>query len=392
VHTFVLTMLGSAALLSGTAVLQMLLARRSIRSRAEWGAIFLPSAAFFAMSLVILIDVGYRNTHSVREYVLITATLLLAAGSAVGVRYLLLAMRGQQARDDEIDFLRMRYERLFKDNEMPIVVFDRGSLKVVDVNGPGEDLFGRTRAELVSTPFDSLGFEQDVSAELARAETGGRRNVELRHSAPGGEARDLVIHLSIADVADARLVYGIVEDVTERNVARAELLEQKELMAHLADHDALTGLSNRRVLDPVLERAFARSLRDVPSALLFIDVDDFKQVNDVYGHQAGDVALTAISRLLERDVRAGDVVARQGGDEFAVLLESIDLDGAAAIAERLCVSVREHFPHLGLSIGAAPLVGASDTIEVVRRADECMYAAKSAGGNRVVVYSADHPC
>ncbi len=366
----------------------MLVARRSVRSSVLWAAIFVPVCGFLLVSLAVMADAGSRNIHSFNEYVLVAVTLFLGIGSVIGVTSVLRAVRQQQARENELDGLRMRYERLFKRNEMPIIVFDRHSLRIVDVNAAGLDMFGGTRAALLSTTLDALGFDRDLPTEWRLAEGGVPRSLEVRYRTREGGYLDLLVHVSVAEVAGEGLAYGIVEDVTERNAARAELVEQKELLAHLADHDALTGLPNRRVLSDALERAFARGLRGVPSALLFIDVDDFKQVNDVYGHQAGDVALTAVARLLEAGVRAGDVVARQGGDEFAILLEGIDLEGATAIAERLAVAVRAHFPDLGLSVGVAPMSGASDTIEVVRRADECMYEAKNAAGNRVVVFAA----
>jgi diguanylate cyclase (GGDEF)-like protein/PAS domain S-box-containing protein len=385
-HFLVLSALGLAVAFAGVAVVQMLLARGSIRSRVQWSVVFFPAAAFLVMSIAILMDVGSREVHPVREAALVVATLVLALGAAVGVRQLLRAMRDQQARDDELGFLRMRYERLFKGNEMPIVVFDRESLALVDINGSARDLFGGTSAGLLSTTFDKLGFEQDVRAELDLAEAEGRGHIELRRRTRDGGFGDLVIHLSVGEVAGALLVYGICEDVTERNATRVELQEQRQMLAHLADHDALTGLPNRRVLDVVLEHAFARGLRNVPGALLFIDVDDFKKVNDLHGHQAGDATLVAIARVLERGVRApGDVVVRVGGDEFAILLEAIDLAEATVIAERLVVSVSECFAGLGLSVGVASVRGAVDVVEVVRRADECMYAAKAAGGGRVIV-------
>lgn len=391
-HDMVLIVLGAAVLLSGSAVAQMLLAPRTIRSSAEWGAIFFPSGAFLVMSFVIYVDVGSRTVHPIGEYALVAATVVLALGAALGVRSLLRSMVEQQARDDELTSLRIRYERLFKANDMPIVVFDSGSLAIVDVNDSGEELFGRTRGELLSASFDSLDFEQDARAELALADSEGRGQVELRRRTPGGEVRNLVVHLSVGEVAGVRLWYGICEDVTERNAARAELLAQQQQLAHLADHDALTGLPNRRVLDTVLARALARAEREVPSALLFIDVDDFKQMSDVHGHQAGDAALTAIARLLEAGVRAGDVVVRIGGDEFAVLLEGIELMAAAGIARRLVVTVRERYADLGLSVGVVPVVASADMVEVVRRADECMYAAKAAGGNRAMVKAAPPVC
>lgn len=378
-HVLVLSVVGLAVAFSGTAVLQMLLGRRAVRNPTQWNAVFFPAGAFLVMSVVTFLDVTSEDVPPAGQTPLAIATFLMALGAVLGVRTLLREMREQAGRDDELSALRLRYERLFKNNEMPIVVFDRRSLAMVDLNASAVVLFGGTPAGLMSTTFDSLGFEQDIRAELDAAEAEARGHVEVRRPTRGGGICDLLIHLSVGEVDGERLVYGICEDVTERNAARSEL-------AHLADHDALTGLPNRRVLDVVLEHAFARGLRDVPGALLFIDVDEFKSVNDRQGHQAGDAVLVSIARLLESGVRApGDTVVRLGGDEFAILLEAIDLAEATVIAERLVVSVREHFGDLGLSIGVASVRGAADTLEVIRRADECMYEAKASGGGRVIV-------
>lgn len=383
-NLFVTGLLGLSIVLAATAVLQMIGAFRHVRSRLQWNALFVPAAAFLVMNLTILIDLGSKSAHTPREVLLTFVTLVLALGEVTGVGSFLRVMRQQQLRDDENEFLRMRYERLFKANDMPIVVFDDASLRIVDANAAAETLFGRGGPELLQASLPDLGFAQDVAAAMVRAEADGLGFVELRRRSTKGSEHDLLMHLSIMDVADSRLAYGIIEDVTERNTARAALLAQAELLEHLADHDALTGLPNRRVLDEVLERAFARGQRGIPSSLLFIDVDDFKLVNDLQGHLAGDAALVAIARLLANAVRGGDVVVRIGGDEFAVLLDGADGTEASAIARRLVSDVRDRFSDLGLSVGVASVSGAADTLEVLRRADECMYAAKSAGGNRVI--------
>ena len=161
--------------------------------------------------------------------------------------------------------------------------------------------------------------------------------------------------------------------------------DQAGQLAFLAGHDILTGLANRRVLQSALERALARAHRDVPSILLHIDVDHFRAINDRMGHPAGDAALISVARLLVAGVRTTDVVARLGGDEFAVLLEMIGTEEAVAIAQRLVSDAREQLSGTGLSIGVASMADVTDIAEVMRRADERMYEAKSGGGSRVVV-------
>ncbi|HEY1508601.1 MAG TPA: diguanylate cyclase, partial [Solirubrobacteraceae bacterium] len=118
-------------------------------------------------------------------------------------------------------------------------------------------------------------------------------------------------------------------------------LRDEERMRHDAVHDPLTGLANRTLLRDRLEHALARSRRDGgDTAVLFIDLDNFKQINDAYGHAAGDVALVAVSNRLRTAVRPGDTVARLGGDEFVVICERVDEHAALAVGARVLEAVR----------------------------------------------------
>jgi diguanylate cyclase (GGDEF)-like protein len=156
----------------------------------------------------------------------------------------------------------------------------------------------------------------------------------------------------------------------------------------LSRTDALTGLANSRAFREEAQRVLARSKRHGrPVSLAYIDVDDFKKVNDSLGHQMGDELLRAIARALTQTARGGDLAARLGGDEFAVLLEETDQDGARAFLLR----AREHLTAtlaLGprvvtTSVGAVTFVQAPSDIEaLVQKADALMYAAKSAGKDR----------
>lgn len=148
-----------------------------------------------------------------------------------------------------------------------------------------------------------------------------------------------------------------------------------------ADTDALTGVPNRRAFDRELVRRTGAGSGTECTAILVIDLDKFKPLNDRHGHAAGDRALKAIATALTAETRAGDLLARIGGDEFCVLLDAVDSQGAARIAERMVRCVRELDLTVTASIGVA--VGPADAMsDTLTRADHAMYAAKAAGGDR----------
>ena len=175
---------------------------------------------------------------------------------------------------------------------------------------------------------------------------------------------------------------GTVLDITERK-------HQEEHLRKLAHFDVLTGLANRLNLSEQLERTLAaNALEGVSTAVLFIDVDRFKTVNDTLGHAAGDILLTSISRRIQQCLRATDFMARVGGDEFVILLTLRAPEDAAHLASRInlaCaapvfIDERELFCSVSIGISTVPN-DASTADEVLRNADTAMYVAKSAGRN-----------
>ena len=169
-----------------------------------------------------------------------------------------------------------------------------------------------------------------------------------------------------------------------------QLQERNAELDRLSRTDALTGLHNRRHLDVELARLHRDSLRHQdPLSVLLLDLDHFKQINDTYGHAAGDDVLRAFAERLRSELRAGDVGGRWGGEEFLVILPRTDLDGARAIAERIrTVTAAEHVSSGTLSIPVTVSVGCAlgpgTSIEaVVQVADTCLYEAKVMGRNRI---------
>ena len=162
-----------------------------------------------------------------------------------------------------------------------------------------------------------------------------------------------------------------------------------ESVQQLALTDSLTGAYNRRHLENVLTRELARTARNRhPLALILLDVDDFKPVNDTFGHAGGDQLLQAVVQVLRENLRDIDVLARYGGDEFAVVLPETNLDGAHFVSEKLRHAIVAHvFPHgeltISLGIVVADTNNAASWEELLARADQALYQAKAGGGNRV---------
>jgi diguanylate cyclase (GGDEF)-like protein/PAS domain S-box-containing protein len=173
---------------------------------------------------------------------------------------------------------------------------------------------------------------------------------------------------------------------------RTELHRYQQNLEYFAIHDILTGLLNRRSLEDLLTRAIARAKRGAVSSLLYMDLDNFKDVNDTIGHSAGDEVLITLAGLLRTAFRTEDVLFRLGGDEFAALLEGIRSPEALPAAERLRSVVDAHrfeLDHqvfrLSLSVGLIEIDGTLEAGELLSKADAAMYRAKEQGKNRVVI-------
>jgi diguanylate cyclase (GGDEF)-like protein len=177
--------------------------------------------------------------------------------------------------------------------------------------------------------------------------------------------------------------------VLERSARYVELAlvrtAEHQRLRHLAGHDALTGVANRAEFRDRLAHALAIGEEDL--AVAFCDLDDFKPINDNYGHRVGDVVLVEMATRLRACLRAGDELARIGGDEFTVLLRNVP-DAAAArhVADRLLVAARDPFEvegdqaKIGLSVGIALSEPGMNADALLERADEALYAVKRAGG------------
>lgn len=218
----------------------------------------------------------------------------------------------------------------------------------------------------------------------------GRWQGEIWNKRKDGETYPSWLSISSIKDANGRITnfLGIFADISVIKQAQQQL-------AYLAHHDPLTGLPNRLMLMERLEHAIELARRAKSQfALMFIDLDDFKKINDSLGHDAGDALLRAVAGRMRDAVRAADTVARLGGDEFVVLLENIKGESeAVCVAEKMLESVKHAADLQGLctsaSIGIAIFPGdGTDIATLMRNADSAMYRSKQAGRNRATTYDA----
>ena len=201
--------------------------------------------------------------------------------------------------------------------------------------------------------------------------------------------------ISVSHEISRNLLYIMSERVRYSNLVIADSLEMQRKYQRYAMTDALTGLHNRGWLDDAFDREVKRSERDqLPLSIIMIDVDNFKDYNDDYGHLAGDQVLATIAKAIRNPLRPNDLVARFGGEEFAVLLPETNVINAKFIAERLRENVGstdlgvidgKQLPNVTISLGIATRAP-NDTLDIlIAAADVAMYHAKQKGRNRVEV-------
>jgi diguanylate cyclase (GGDEF)-like protein/PAS domain S-box-containing protein len=251
-------------------------------------------------------------------------------------------------------------------------------------------MVGREEVDLLGPGSERVVHPDDRAAIGAATLHGGPPEIVFRMLNRSGEWRNIEAH--VTDLRADRWIRGVVlngRDVTER-------IKLEEQLTHQAFHDGLTGLANRALFRDRLDHALARAARsDHHVAVLLVDLDGFKQVNDTLGHDAGDELLREVARRFEGVVRASDTVARFGGDEFALLLEDVDEPETVALAQRMLeqlaepIAIADRDVALGASIGIVIRPGTASGEELVRDADVAMYAAKDAGRGRYEVFCSE---
>jgi len=281
------------------------------------------------------------------------------------------------------------------------VITTDASSHVTYLNKVAEELTGWAEAEARGRPLaEVFRIIDEETCEPAEGPVSGRLTLNETTIAPEHgilicrDEREISIDASAAPIRDRNdVTIGAV--LVFRDVTVQRKLAQQ--LSHQATHDTLTELVNRREFERRLTHLLASASPYAPHALLYLDLDQFKVVNDTCGHAAGDDLLRQISALLRTKLRARDTLARLGGDEFGVLLEHCAVPEAKRIANNLRELVhgfrfgwQDKSFQIGVSIGLAPIAEAGETpSSVLSAADSSCYAAKEKGRNRIHVYEAD---
>jgi diguanylate cyclase (GGDEF)-like protein/PAS domain S-box-containing protein len=293
----------------------------------------------------------------------------------------------EPTREELVGTALRHFDVAFENSPIGMALFNTDG-QYVRVNGALSAMLGRSAKELIGRRDQELTYPEDREADVRAAWEilDGRRDTHQTEKrfihADGSVVWALASLTFLRDSGGRPLSWvGQFLDITERRRQEAEL-------RFMADHDPLTGLLNRRAFSLALDQQLVRERRyGGDGALLMIDLDGFKRVNDLYGHAAGDDLLVACADALRARLRESDVIARLGGDEFAVLLPTGGRDEAAVVARGLAAAVAGRTSgEMTVSIGVAPMGHGGHTPDaLLRDADRVMYRAKRTGGGSVEI-------
>ena len=303
------------------------------------------------------------------------------AGLAYAINRMLWAL---QQSEVEVKDATARYRQLFEEVQTGVLVIDASTRAIVDANSAAVQMLGASKEQIIGQPCRV--FCSEHIGECAQGHDG-----RITTPSEGELLTASGAHMSVVRATSGVVLKGhphLLEslmDITGRK-------QHEKWLTHLAYSDPLTDVANRRTLEEALERVMDEARQGVPSALLLLDADNFKPVNDGFGHTAGDQVLVGLTRIVQQNLRSTDLLARLGGDEFAVLMAGTTVEVAWEVAERVrskieatTIDTQESSFRLTVSIGAIAVDGNLSTRELMVQADQAMHHAKERGRNRIEV-------
>ena len=287
----------------------------------------------------------------------------------------------------------------FEQSPNSMLIVDADTLKVLDANAASHRNLGysieQTRTLSLAELFTDEGSDPETLGRKLR-DPNPRLPLEIQQRAKDGSLRSVEVSVQRLELGPRRLLSLTANDVSVRRKVQAQLLEKQQHLDHLAHHDQLTGLPNRLYLAAHLPGAIEDAKRTGSMlAVLFLDLDRFKHINDSRGHETGDKLLKAVAQRIRATMRNEDVVVRMGGDEFIVVLKTVAStdqvnEAASRITEAMSAPVivdgRPLVTTASIGVSLYPRDG-SDMGELLRHSDTAMYQAKDRGRNNFQLFS-----
>ena len=340
-------------------------------------------------------DFEFRRKDGLSIWVNLSGSRLPAEGQSLWV---IVDVTDRVQSQQALERSERKFRALFESTSEAIMILDGDHF--IDCNQSAVEMFAaasreefcQLKIEDLSPPFQPCGTQSQVLANqwLERSHTGSVRFEWQSQRLDTRETFDAEVMLSRVPIDGRELTLAVMWDVSERKAMIEKIRQQ-------ANFDHLTGLCNRRYFMDLAERELERARRyEKPLAVLGIDIDFFKNINDTHGHKMGDLALQKFAETCRDVVRQTDLVGRLGGEEFAVMLPDTSFERAREIAERLRKRIEESELHLPdgetvlrytVSIGLAhlPAGQAAEVDQLLQRADAALYEAKHAGRNKVAI-------
>lgn len=290
-----------------------------------------------------------------------------------------------------------RYRSVITQASEGIFLVDANSNLILETNPAFKNLFGYSYEEIFKLKLNELVAHKPVSSKTETLTTKKHFAGEYQYRCKNGHLLDVEVSANRIPYNQGEAYCIVVRDISERKLAEAALKESEKRLSWQASHDSLTELTNRREFERILEHTVKHIQKLEQHALLYLDLDQFKIINDTCGHTAGDELLRQVSTLFENNVRKTDIVARLGGDEFGILLQYCPLEQAVQIAKKLHEQVNKHrfswqdrIFTVTVSIGLVGIYSNTQNhTEILSAADVACYVAKNNGRNRIHIYQLD---
>ncbi len=331
---------------------------------------------------------------SLQTWLAIGALLVIAITLAIGVVLLKRRLSRLQAAKLRIE---TRYQTVVEQADEGIFIIDVHTGRILEANRALQRRLGYSIEELLALKLEDILIETTPSLDTGTLEllTNTRSHVRtLKHRCKDGQLLDVEVTASQLEINGRRALCYIAHDVTVRKKIQKKLLRNQRRLDYLAHHDSLTGLPNRLLLRDYLEESVKTCAAGSGFAVMFLDLDNFKDINDARGHDAGDAILVRVAKQLKAHIGARGVAVRLGGDEFVVVLREVtDLAAAAREAKLLCETLaeapeREAGTSVSIGISLYPH-DAQDVVSLMRHADLAMYKAKEGGRGAVQFFKGE---